>query len=69
MKWTNNITRILNIEYPIIQAPMFGVTTPEMVAVTSNIGCLGSLALADLNAEKCIEAIRLTKQLTKNLLQ
>jgi len=66
MKWTNNITRILNIEYPIIQAPMFGVTTPEMVAATSNINCLGSLALADLNAEKCVESIRLTKQLTKN---
>lgn len=66
MNWTNNITRILNIEYPIIQAPMFGVTTPEMVAATSNINCLGSLALADLSAEKCVEAIRLTKQLTKN---
>jgi nitronate monooxygenase len=66
MKWTNNITRILNIEYPIIQAPMFGVTTPEMVAATSNINCLGSLALADLNAEKCVEEIRKTKQLTNN---
>lgn len=66
MIWTNNITKKLNIEYPIIQAPMFGVTTPHMVAATSNINCLGSLALADLNAEKCTDAIRLTKQLTKN---
>lgn len=65
MNWTNELTRILNIECPIIQAPMFGVTTPEMVAATSNINCLGSLALADLDAEKCVEAIRLTKQLTK----
>ncbi len=64
MKWTNDITRVLNIEYPIIQAPMFGVTTPEMVAAASNINCLGSLALADLNAEKCTEAIRTVKQLT-----
>src|SRR5205085_7428726 len=38
---------------------------PEMVAVASNTNCLGSLALADLDAEKCIEAIRLTRQLTK----
>ncbi len=45
---------------------MFGVTTPEMVAATSNIYCLGSLALADLTGEKCVEAIRLTKKLTKN---
>lgn len=65
MKWTNDITQILNTDFPIIQAPMFGVTTPEMVAATSNINCLGSLALADLNAEKCIEAIRKTKKLTQ----
>lgn len=64
MKWTNDITRLLNIDIPIIQAPMFGVTTPEMVAAASNIQCLGSLALADLNAEKCVEEIRKTKQLT-----
>jgi len=64
MNWQNDLTRILNIDYPIIQAPMFGVTTAEMVAASSNINCLGSLALADLNAEKCIEEIRKTKQLT-----
>jgi nitronate monooxygenase len=64
MKWTNDITRILNIEYPIIQAPMFGVTTPEMVAAASRANCLGSLALADLSADKCVEAIRTTKNLT-----
>lgn len=64
MKWTNEITRLLGIDYPIVQAPMFGVTTPKMVAVTSNINCLGSLALGDLNAEKCIESIRTTRELT-----
>ncbi|MEC4048689.1 nitronate monooxygenase [Flavobacterium sp. SUN046] len=64
MKWTNDITQMLNIEYPIIQAPMFGVTTPEMVAAASRANCLGSLALADLSADKCVEAIRTTKELT-----
>lgn len=64
MNWQNDLTRILKIDYPIIQAPMFGVTTPEMVAVTSNANCLGSLALADLNTEKCIEVIRAAKHLT-----
>jgi nitronate monooxygenase len=64
MEWTNEITRILNIEYPIVQAPMFGVTTPEMVAAASRANCLGSLALADLSADKCVEAIRMTKTLT-----
>lgn len=64
MDWKSEITRILNIEFPMIQAPMFGVTTPEMVAAASNINCLGSLALADLGAEKCAEAIQSTKKLT-----
>jgi nitronate monooxygenase len=63
MKWKNNITRLLDIEYPIIQAPMFGVTTPEMVAAVSKVNCLGSLALGDLPADKCAQAIRTTKQL------
>lgn len=53
MKWKNDIIRLLAIEYPIIQAPMFGVTTPEMVAVASKSKCLGSLALGDLPADKC----------------
>jgi nitronate monooxygenase len=62
MKWKNNITRLLAIEYPIIQAPMYGVTTPEMVAAASKANCLGSLALGDLPADKCVEAIRAVKQ-------
>lgn len=64
MNWKNELTRKLAIEYPIIQAPMFGVTTPDMVAAASNINCIGSLSLADLNTEKCIQAIRATKKLT-----
>ena len=64
MKWENDLTRMLHIKYPVIQAPMYGVTTPEMVAAASKANCLGSLALADLGAEACIEAIRKTKQYT-----
>lgn len=62
MKWKNDITRLLDIEYPIIQAPMFGVTTPEMVAAASKANCLGSLALGDLPSDKCVQAIRAVKQ-------
>jgi nitronate monooxygenase len=43
---------------------MFGVTTPEMVAAASKAGCLGSLSLGDLPADKCIEVISATKHLT-----
>ncbi|PZF71245.1 NAD(P)H-dependent flavin oxidoreductase [Taibaiella soli] len=64
MNWTNDITRLLNVTYPIIQAPMFGVSTPEMAVAASNAGCLGSLALADLPADKCAQLIRATRQLT-----
>ncbi|MFC4163725.1 NAD(P)H-dependent flavin oxidoreductase [Epilithonimonas zeae] len=64
MNWENELTQKLGVTYPIIQAPMFGVTTPEMVAAASKAGCLGSLALADLNAEQCLELIKKTKQLT-----
>lgn len=63
----NKITEILNIHYPIVQAPMFGVTTPEMVATAANMGCLGSLALGNLSAEACCEAIQATKKLTNKM--
>ncbi|WP_281632314.1 NAD(P)H-dependent flavin oxidoreductase [Flavobacterium luteolum] len=64
MEWKNVLTDLFKTDYPIIQAPMLGVTTPEMVAAASNAGVLGSLALGDLPAEKCIELIRATKKLT-----
>lgn len=64
MKWSKKLDNILPSKYPIIQAPMFGVTTPKMVAAANNANCLGSLALGDLNAERCIEEIRKTKELT-----
>ena len=64
MNWKNDITQKLQINYPIIQAPMFGVTTPEMVVAATNAGCLGSLPLGDLSVDKCGEVIRRTKQLS-----
>lgn len=64
MNWSNDLTKLLKIKYPIVQAPMYGVTTPEMVAAAGKANCLGSLALADLNVDKCVEAIRYTKGLT-----
>ncbi len=64
MNWKNVITRLLNIPYPIIQSPMYGVTTPQMVASASNAGCLGSLSLADLNAGSCVKLINDTQKLT-----
>ncbi|WP_210151652.1 NAD(P)H-dependent flavin oxidoreductase [Chryseobacterium scophthalmum] len=64
MFFPETISKILKIKYPIIQAPMFGVSTPEMTVAAAKAGCLGSLALADLSAEKSLELIRKTKKLT-----
>lgn len=58
------ITRILPIDYPIIQAPMLGVTTPDMVAAIANAGGLGSLPVGGLSPEKTTDLIRETKAKT-----
>jgi len=38
----NRLCELFEIDHPIIQAPMAGATTPEMVASASNAGALGS---------------------------
>ncbi len=53
--------RKLGIELPIIQAPMAGVSTPEMAAAVSNAGGLGSIGVGSVDAEttrQMIAAIR-----------
>ncbi|WP_223607047.1 nitronate monooxygenase family protein [Chryseobacterium sp. OSA05B] len=64
MFWPDTISKRFYIKYPVIQAPMFGVSTPQMTAAAAKAGALGSLALADLPPEKSIELIRETKELT-----
>ncbi|WP_410877586.1 NAD(P)H-dependent flavin oxidoreductase [Myroides sp. DW712] len=62
--WNNQITQHLHTQYPIIQAPMFGVVTPQMVAAAGEIGVLGTLPLGDLPPAICVKLIQTTKQLT-----
>ena len=53
--------RKLGIELPIIQAPMAGVSTPEMAAAVSNAGGLGSIGVGSVDAEttrQMIAAVR-----------
>lgn len=64
MTWKNIITEKLKIEYPIVQAPMLGVSTPEMAAAISNQGGLGSLPVGGLSPEVTQQLIRKTKGLT-----
>ena len=61
---TTRITKILQIDLPIIQAPMAGVSTPSLVAAVSNAGGLGSLALGYQQPEAMRAAICATRLLT-----
>jgi len=58
------LRQLLNVKYPIIQAPMLGVTSPEMVAAAANSGILGSLPIGGVNVEKANTLIEKTKTLT-----
>jgi nitronate monooxygenase len=63
--WDNRVTELLNIEYPIIQAPMAGgVTTPELVAAVSNAGGLGMVGAGYLEPGQLRSQIRVIKKLT-----
>ncbi len=51
----------IGIELPIIQAPMAGVSTPEMAAAVSNAGGLGSIGVGSVDAamtRKMIAVVR-----------
>lgn len=59
-------TEALEIEHPIVQAPMAGgPTTPELVAAVSNAGGLGSLGAAYLPPETLREQVREVRDLTE----
>ncbi len=65
--WTRNACKaleILRIKYPIIQAPMAGVTTPVLVANASNGGGLGSLPAGYSSSEMFLKDIIATQELT-----
>ena len=53
MDWKDRrLCDLLDIDHPIIQAPMAGASTPEMAAAAANAGALGSLGAAMFNGEK-----------------
>jgi nitronate monooxygenase len=58
---TNRLLKLFNIELPIIQAPMAGATTPEMVIAVAEAGGLGSLPGAQYKPDdlrKTLEIVR-----------
>jgi nitronate monooxygenase len=54
----------LNIQYPLIQAPMAGVSTPRLAAAVSNAGGLGSLGIGASTAAQAQQMIEDTRALT-----
>lgn len=59
-----DLLQLLHISYPVIQAPMLGVTTPDMVAAISNLGGLGSIPAGGLSPENTVALIQETKAKT-----
>tara|TARA_R110000782_G_scaffold78293_5_gene156141 strand:+ start:131096 stop:132160 length:1065 start_codon:yes stop_codon:yes gene_type:complete len=62
----------IGVSLPVVQAPMAGVSTPELAAAVSNAGALGSIGVAATNAvgaRAMIEEVRMlsAKALNVNL--
>jgi nitronate monooxygenase len=58
----NALLDLLGIRLPIIQAPMAGVSTPEMAAAVMNAGGLGSVALGATDASAGRAMIRAVRE-------
>ena len=58
------LLEILNIEHPIIQAPVGGIATPKLAAAVSNSRALGGLALSWSSPEDAEKKIKQLKSLT-----
>lgn len=55
----------LGLRHPIVQAPMAGISTPELAAAVCEAGGLGSVALGALSTEQAAQAISRTRELTE----
>jgi nitronate monooxygenase len=58
------LTRILNIDVPIVQAPIANLTCPELVAGVSNAGALGMLSVTWRTPEEIRSLLRRIRELT-----
>ena len=65
MAWFDTrLAGLAGTRYPLIQAPMAGVNTPELVAAVSNAGGLGSLGGAMLSPDVLREQLAAVRRLT-----
>ncbi|KJD35640.1 hypothetical protein PW52_07785 [Tamlana sedimentorum] len=63
---TKKLTKLLDIKYPIIQAPTGGTINSSFSASVANTGCLGALPLSWSDPEEAIKQIKEVKTKTKN---
>ena len=64
----DELLRRLQLDLPIIQAPMAGVSTPAMAAAASNAGALGSMGVGATNADGAAKMIRAARDLSSRAL-
>lgn len=64
MSGTAHFLDLLGLRYPIVQAPMAGVSTPELAAVVSNAGGLGSIGIGASMVSQARQMIEATHALT-----
>jgi len=63
MKWQDRrLLDLFGIEHPILQAPMAGVTSPQMAIAASEAGALGGIAAAMLTPEGTRQELQMVKQ-------
>jgi len=61
---STSLSRKLGITLPIVQGPMNGGSTPEMVAAVSNAGAIGSLAAANFDVATIDSKVAAIRALT-----
>ncbi|HIU85322.1 MAG TPA: nitronate monooxygenase [Candidatus Aphodousia gallistercoris] len=61
---SRRLTETLGIAEPILGAPMWGASSPELVAAVSNAGGLGILPVQSMTGEAIVEAAARVKALT-----
>jgi nitronate monooxygenase len=61
---TTQAAELLGVRYPIVQAPMAGATTPELVAAVAEAGGLGFFGAARTDPDELRATIRRARELT-----
>lgn len=59
-----NISDLVHVKYPLLQAPMAGASNPDLVAAVSNAGGIGGLGAAPMRPDILRDQVRAIKEKT-----